>query len=276
MKFFILDDDSNVLNILKMIIQDKEFGAIIGEATDGDTGIKMIRNLQPDIVLIDLLMPGIDGLTIVRNIKKEYPDIEFIMISQVHSKDMVEKAYKYGVEYYINKPINAIEVEIIIKKVMKRVEINKALFNILEKFDNTVMKSSHTSDEIYEEKLNNILRDLGIIGENGADDIINLIKYVSDKDINFKQITIRELCSMFSDNPRSMEQRIRRALNIALTNIANLGLEDYMNEIFIEYSNSLFNFEQVRKEMEFIRGNIDKGGSTNMKKFLIGLRTYCE
>ncbi len=276
MKFFILDDDSNVLNILKMIIQDKEFGAIIGEATDGDTGIKMIRNLQPDIVLIDLLMPGIDGLTIVKNIKKEYPDIEFIMISQVHSKDMVEKAYKYGVEYYINKPINAIEVEIIIKKVMKRVEINKALFNVLEKFDNTVMKSSHTSDEIYEEKLNNILRDLGIIGENGADDIINLIKYVSDKDINFKQITIRELCSMFSDNPRSMEQRIRRALNIALTNIANLGLEDYMNEIFIEYSNSLFNFEQVRKEMEFIRGNIDKGGSTNMKKFLIGLRTYCE
>lgn len=276
MKFFILDDDSNVLNILKMIIQDKEFGAIIGEATDGDTGIKMIRNLQPDIVLIDLLMPGIDGLTIVKNIKKEYPDIEFIMISQVHSKDMVEKAYKYGVEYYINKPINAIEVEIIIKKVMKRVEINKALFNVLEKFDNTVMKSSHTSDEIYEEKLNNILRNLGIIGENGADDIINLIKYVSDKDINFKQITIRELCSMFSDNPRSMEQRIRRALNIALTNIANLGLEDYMNEIFIEYSNSLFNFEQVRKEMEFIRGNIDKGGSTNMKKFLIGLRTYCE
>lgn len=276
MKFFILDDDSNVLNILKMIIQDKEFGAIIGEATDGDTGIKMIRNLQPDIVLIDLLMPGIDGLTIVKNIKKEYPDIEFIMISQVHSKDMVEKAYKYGVEYYINKPINAIEVEIIIKKVMKRVEINKALFNVLEKFDNTVMKSSHTSDEIYEEKLNNILRNLGIIGENGADDIINLIKYVSDKDINFKQITIRELCSMFSNNPRSMEQRIRRALNIALTNIANLGLEDYMNEIFIEYSNSLFNFEQVRKEMEFIRGNIDKGGSTNMKKFLIGLRTYCE
>lgn len=276
MKFFILDDDSNVLNILKIIIQDKEFGAIIGEATDGDTGIKMIRNLQPDIVLIDLLMPGIDGLTIVKNIKKEYPDIEFIMISQVHSKDMVEKAYKYGVEYYINKPINAIEVEIIIKKVMKRVEINKALFNVLEKFDNTVMKSSHTSDEIYEEKLNNILRNLGIIGENGADDIINLIKYVSDKDINFKQITIRELCSMFSNNPRSMEQRIRRALNIALTNIANLGLEDYMNEIFIEYSNSLFNFEQVRKEMEFIRGNIDKGGSTNMKKFLIGLRTYCE
>lgn len=276
MKFFILDDDSNVLNILKMIIQDKEFGAVIGEATDGDTGIKMIRNLQPDIVLIDLLMPGIDGLTIVKNIKKEYPDIEFIMISQVHSKDMVEKAYKYGVEYYINKPINAIEVEIIIKKVMKRVEINKALFNVLEKFDNTVMKSSHTSDDIYEEKLNNILRNLGIIGENGADDIINLIKYVSDKDINFKQITIRELCSMFSDNPRSMEQRIRRALNIALTNIANLGLEDYMNEIFIEYANSLFNFEQVRKEMEFIRGNVDKGGSTNMKKFLIGLRTYCE
>lgn len=276
MRFFILDDDANVVHILRMIIEDKELGTIIGEATDGDTGLKKIRSLAPDIVLIDLLMPGIDGLTIVKKIKEEDPDIEFIMISQVHSKDMIEKAYRYGVEYFINKPINAIEVEIIIKKVIERVEIDKALLKVWKKFDTKSLADAEKSDDFSQEKLNDILRDLGIIGENGTDDIITTMKYMVDKDINFKRVTMRELFNMFTDKPRSMEQRIRRTINMAMTNIANLGLEDYMNDIFVDYSNTLFDFEQVRKEMEYIRGNSKKGGSSNIKKFLIGLSTYCK
>lgn len=276
MRFFILDDDANIVHILKMIIEDKELGTVIGQATDGDTGLKKIRSLAPDIVLIDLLMPGIDGLTIVKKIKEEDPDIEFIMISQVHSKDMIEKAYRYGVEYFINKPINAIEVEIIIKKVIERVEIDKALLKVWKKFDSKSTNEKEKTDEFCEEKLNDILRDLGIIGENGTDDIITTMKYMVDKDINFKGMTMREFFNMFTDKPRSMEQRIRRTINMAMSNIANLGLEDYMNDIFVDYSNSLFDFEQVRKEMEFIRGNSKKGGSSNIKKFLIGLSTYCK
>ncbi len=275
MRFFILDDDENIIHILKMIIEDKELGNVIGESRDGDQGIKKIRSLDPDIVLIDLLMPGLDGLSIVKQIKEENEDIQFIMISQVHSKDMIEKAYKYGVEYYINKPINAIEVETIIKKVIDRIEIDKALLKIWKQFNNKSMGEPEGSNLAYEEKLTHILKALGIIGESGAEDISRIMKYIVENDIDFKEITMRELFSIFTDKPRSMEQRIRRALNIAISNIAHLGLEDYMNEVFVEYSNSLFSFQEVRREMEFIRGNLKRGGSVNMKKFLIGLSAYC-
>ena len=105
MRFFILDDDMNVIQILKRIIEDKELGVIVGQETDGLKGMEKIKAIRPDIVLIDLLMPGMDGLNIVKKLKEEYDDIEFIMISQVSSKDMVEKAYQYGVEYFIYKPI---------------------------------------------------------------------------------------------------------------------------------------------------------------------------
>lgn len=275
MKFFILDDDENIIHILKMIIEDKELGNVIGESRDGDQGIKKIRILNPDIVLIDLLMPGLDGLTIVKQIKEENEDIQFIMISQVHSKDMIEKAYQYGVEYYINKPINAIEVETIIRKVIERLEIDKALSKIWKQFNSKSVGEPEESDLVCEEKLKHILKALGIIGESGANDIMRIIKYMVENDVDFKEITMRELFSMFTDKPRSMEQRIRRALNIAISNIANLGLEDYMNEVFVEYSNSLFSFQEVRSEMEFIRGNLKRGGSVNMKKFLVGLSEYC-
>lgn len=276
MKIFILDDDINVIRILKKIIEDKELGTIVGDERDGKKGIDKIRAIIPDVVLIDLLMPGIDGLRVVKQLKEEYPNIEFIMISQVSSKNMVEKAYRYGVEYYIYKPINAIEVEMIIRKVIERIEINRTILKMQQIFNNKPEKEVVRLERVCEQCINDILVELGIISEKGSEEIIKVAKYVMKKGINLNNITIRELCSYFTDNPKSMEQRMRRAISIAMTNIANLGIEDYMNDTFVQYSNSLFSFEQVRREMEYIRGKADRGGSTNIKKFLIGLIAFCE
>ena len=68
-----------------------------------------------------------------------------------------------------------------------------------------------------------------------------------------------------------MEQRIRRTINKGLTNISYMGIEDYMNEIYATYSNSLFNFEDVKAEMDKIRGKNTWGGKVNIKKFIDGL-----
>ncbi len=276
MKIFILDDDKNVIRILKKIVEDRELGRLIGEESDGKKGLERIKATVPDIILIDLLMPEIDGLTIIRKLKDEFPSMEFIMISQVSSKNMVEKAYRYGVEYYIYKPINAIEVEAIIRKVIERIEVNKSISKIQEIFNNKPEKELVKLEGYCEQCINGVLIKLGVISEKGSEDIINVSNYMMHKGINLNDVTIRELCSHFTDNPKSMEQRMRRTIGIAMSNIANLGVEDYMNEIFLEYSNSLFNFEQVRREMEFIRGKSERGGSVNIKKFLVGLISYCE
>ena len=59
-------------------------------------------------------------------------------------------------------------------------------------------------------------------------------------------------------------------------NLAHLGLEDYSNEIFVDYSSTLYNFEQVRREMDFIRGKTDKHGNVRIKQFLNALASYCQ
>ncbi len=73
-----------------------------------------------------------------------------------------------------------------------------------------------------------------------------------------------------------MEQRIRRAAANGMVNLAHLGLEDYGNEIFTEYANSLYNFEQVRKEMDFIRGKTNKHGNIKIRNFLNALLISCQ
>lgn len=276
MKIFILDDDINVIKILKKIIYDRNLGVVVGESTDGKEGYESIEELRPDLVIIDFLMPGMDGISIVKKLKAVYSDMEFIMISQVSSKDMVEKAYKYGVEYYIYKPINALEVEIIIKKVRERIEIDRTLMKIQSLFSDKEVSIKKDEKDECEQCIKDILIRLGIMGEKGSYDIIKVCQYIIYKNINISNTTIRELCINFSDNPKSMEQRMRRTIAASMSNIASLGIEDYMNDTFVEYSSSLFNFEQIKKEMDFIRDKSEKGGSVNTKKFIVGLITHCE
>ena len=116
----------------------------------------------------------------------------------------------------------------------------------------------------------------GIIGDIGSKDIISIVKYLVDHQDNADLLTVSDLCSHFCDTPKSMEQRIRRTAFNGLVNLAHLGLEDYSNEIFVDYSSTLYNFEQVRREMDFIRGKTDKHGNVRIKQFLNALASYCQ
>lgn len=114
------------------------------------------------------------------------------------------------------------------------------------------------------------------MGEIGSEDLIRVVSFLIKNKIRTSDISIREICARFTNNPRVMEQKMRRTVNIAMTNIASLGIEDYMNETFVEYSNTLFNFEQIKREMDYLRGKSNEKGSINMKKFLSGLCILCE
>jgi len=273
-KIFIIEDDNNIIKQLEKIIIDRELGQVIGYANDGITGLEEIIDLKPDIVLVDLLMPGKDGISLVKEAKKIHPDMFFIMISQVSSKDMIGKSYQSGIEYYVSKPINAIEVESVIKKVEDKLEMNRKLNQIKSLFSNNKdeQKKQKTSSGI--EKVKVIMQRIGIAGESGSQDIYNIVKYLIDTKQNVSDFTLKELCSKFTDQPKTMEQRIRRTAMVGMVNLANLGIEDYLNETFIEYSTGLYNFEQIKTEMDYIRGKSKKRGKVNIKKFIEGMVLY--
>ena len=72
-------------------------------------------------------------------------------------------------------------------------------------------------------------------------------------------------------NVSAIEQRIRRTIFKALDNIANIGLEDYGHETFIRFSGSLFEFKEVRAQMDYIRGKSYEKGKISVKKFIEGI-----
>jgi two-component system response regulator YcbB len=281
MDIIIVEDDINIGIILKLIIEDRQLGKVVEICTNPMEGEKQILKINPEIVLVDLLMPLRDGITVVNHCKKNFVKSKFIMISQVVTKDIIGKAYENGVEFYINKPINAIEVENVIKKVSDKIKVEQKLSKIEEVFNINNLESYEDVDtknkiKNSEENINYVMKRIGIIGEVGCKDIRNILLYSIKEDINLEEFTLKELLTMFNKNYKSIEQRIRRTALIGMKSLANLGIEDYMNETFLEYSTSLYNFEEIKRQMDFIRGKRNEGGKVNVKKFLEGLIIYCD
>lgn len=279
MKFYLIDDDKNILNILKLIITNRGLGSICGTSANGSDALNDIRRLVPDVIIVDLLMPEMDGITFVQKARPSLPQTAFIMLSQVSSKDMVASAYEAGIEYFIQKPVNSIEVEKVIQKVSNNLSMQRTIQKMQSIFMNEMKSDSDSEPEAAAIKdslavLTNILQRLGIIGDIGSKDIITVVEYLLANEHAANELTLGELCSRFSDSPKSMEQRIRRAANTGMVNLAHLGVEDYGNEIFTEYSNTLYNFEQVRREMDYIRGKSERRGNVKIKNFLNALVIY--
>ena len=283
MNIYLLDDDKNVLNILKIIIKERKLGKVCGFATDGSDGLEDLEHLKPDIVMVDMLMPKMDGITFIKEARKKVPDAAYIMLSQVSSKDIIGAAYEAGIQFYIQKPLNSIEIENVITNVTKNLTMQRTLEKMQNIFLTEMSPPVREKQEMEEDNMESslavvqkILKRLGIAGEAGSRDILQIVEYLLKNPEQMQEATLNDWCSHFSDVPKSMEQRIRRTASAGMVNLANMGIEDYGNETFSEYSNTLYNFEQVKKEMYYIRGKSEKHGNIKIKNFIHGLILYSQ
>lgn len=271
-RVYIVDDDIAVVKALENIIEDNDLGNVVGFNTDGVEAVEEIKKLIPDIVLVDFLMPKIEGVELVKRIREENLDIKFVMISQVDSKDMVGKAYKSGIEFFINKPINIIEIQKVINNVSRTLQMDRKLKSIESLFikEKEVGKINNRidKDEIY---IKSILSRLGIMGEKGSEEILKICNYLIKSNSSILDVKLKNLCDIIFENPAAAEQRIRRAVKKGLSNTASLGIEDYLNETFTRYSNRLYDFQEVRTEMDYIRGKSKTPGRISVRKFIDGL-----
>lgn len=269
MKYFILDDDMNVVKILKNIIEEDFDRQVVGTSQTSVKAIDDITLLRPDVVLIDYLMPKLDGVDVIKKIKSFMPDIEFIMISQIADKEMIAEAYQEGLGFFISKPINRIEVNVVLKNMKDKIETSRKLNQIVSLLGQPQVQQTHSQLEVSKA----VLKDLGIYSEKGSKDIVSIVELKVNNKLNMENAFSR-YADMTHEKPKIIRQRIRRAANRALRNLAYLGIEDYMNELFVKYSSSLFDFESVKKEMDYIRGVNKYKGSVSLDKFLENLSEF--
>ena len=312
MVIYIIEDDETMIEILEDLIEEYELGDVVGSSTDPYEALQKVPQVKPDIILVDFLMPGMDGAELVRQLRKEGCAAVFIMLSQVSSKDMIGKAYDAGIEFFITKPINLIELKSVLTTVTRQIRNERTVATLRNLFMSEIglgegmtappagetaaaaqipheqaseaavqgeqqakAPAESTGDE-FAKNVEKILVLLGMAGEKGSADIIRVCSYLKENSMSMQQENVRIICGELSDAPKSMEQRMLRAVKTGLTNLAHLGIEDFMNETFTEYSSTLFPFEEVRTEMDYIRGKRSYGGKVSLKKFIESLMLQAE
>ncbi len=278
MRIYIVEDDPTVVAVLEDIIEAEDLGEVCGTTEDGRVDLARIAACAPDLVLIDLLMPGMDGIQVVRELKARQMGTRFIMISQVSAKEMVAKAYEAGVEFFIHKPINLFEIRRVVGNVAQQIAHERTLSSIQNMLHGGLQAARAVPtnrEELWRQHLKSILSQLGMAGEKGSNDIIELCVALLRRHETVSQVGMRTLCAQLGENPKSTEQRIRRAAERGLRHLASLGVEDYGNEIFVQYASRLFPFGEVRAEMACIQGK-GVNGKVNLKKFIDGMVILAE
>lgn len=99
----VVDDDPIIVKLLSMTLAVNEYQVIT--APNGEEGLKKALEKQPDIILLDIMMPIMDGLTMLEELRKK-SDIPVIIISAFGSPEKVEKARELGIECFLSKPFN--------------------------------------------------------------------------------------------------------------------------------------------------------------------------
>jgi CheY-like chemotaxis protein len=103
-----IDDEPMVRDIFSVYLEDSGFEVI--QASDGPTGIDLIRRERPDLVLCDLRMPGMDGLQVLATVTREFPDLPILVVSGMGGMSDAIQALKFGAWDYVTKPIEDMAV----------------------------------------------------------------------------------------------------------------------------------------------------------------------
>jgi DNA-binding NarL/FixJ family response regulator len=114
-RVLIIDDHSMVRQGLRLFLSVDEEIEIVGEAADGEQGCELARSLQPDVVLMDILMPGMNGVQATSIIHRELPEIEVIALTSALEEDLVSNAIQAGAMGYLLKDTEAKDLRQAIK-----------------------------------------------------------------------------------------------------------------------------------------------------------------
>jgi DNA-binding NarL/FixJ family response regulator len=109
-RVLLVDDHAVVRMGLKVFFDLQDDIDVVGEASDGSEGLAMARRLKPDVILMDLLMPNMDGLTAIGRIKAEMPETEIVAVTSFIEEEKVTAALEAGASGYLLKDAEAEEV----------------------------------------------------------------------------------------------------------------------------------------------------------------------
>lgn len=136
----IVDDDPYICELVSTVLKNEGF--ITFEASDGRDALRKMTDTSPDLCVIDLLMPNMDGFELCRKLRKYYGDMPILMLTAMDDISQKVKGYELGTDDYLTKPFEPAELIIRVKALLRRYKVPSS--EVLSVGKLTVDNSSHT------------------------------------------------------------------------------------------------------------------------------------
>ena len=236
----IADDNQEFSMTLATYLKSQDDMMVIGRAKDGNEALDMISSLMPDVVLLDVIMPHLDGIGVLEKINMiKMPKKPLcIMLSAVGQDKITKRAIELGAEYYVVKPF---DIDLLISRIreLKNYKPAPVNNNFISKETNTskqqyidISENKKNSEETLEALVTNIIHEVGVPAHIKGYQYLReaIMMVVNDIDV-INQITkslYPQIADRFDTTPSRVERAIRHAIEVAW----GRGQQDVVENIF--------------------------------------------
>lgn len=288
--FIVVDDDPAVRRIIAGLIREQGLGEVVAEAADGREAVTLIQRLQPDVAVLDLLLPQVDGIAVAEAVRASGYRSAIVVLSQVMDKEIVARAYRAGVQFFVHKPINRTEILSVLMTVLEHLSLKKTVEQVRQLVHPFPPVASGRPAPDTAAVIQRVLSHLGVAAESGATDIVELVEFLQALGPRQARHRLQHLQQLYREvtearsgtstsDPlvnrvsatRAMEQRIRRAIARAMANVARLGLEQPAHPVFQRYGSRFFPPAELKKQMRYLEGRSKRRGRVHTRVFLEAL-----
>lgn len=223
----IADDNQKILDMLGEIISTDKDLDLVGKAKNGEEMCQIIKDRQPDVVLLDLIMPKMDGLTVMEQVNQSQPVSKrpyFIVITAVGQERITEDAFNKGANYYVMKPFNN-------EMLLDRIKSVRKVFRGYEKKEENRGGEAVQAGSL-ENRVTNMLHEIGIPAHIKGYHYLRdaIIMAVNDMDVlnAITKILYPTVAKKYQTTSSRVERAIRHAIEVAWSR----GKLDTLDELF--------------------------------------------
>lgn len=236
-KIVLADDNKDFCQVLKEYLSNEDDIEILGIAKDGVEALQLVKEKQPDLLVLDVIMPHLDGLGVIEKLNamnlEKMPKI--IVLSAVGQDKITQTAINLGADYYIVKPfdfvifINRIRELVLNKPVVPQAKASKQVTELQMSRTNDYQKASSGNIEA---EITNIIHEIGVPAHiKGYLYLREAIKMVIDN-VELLGAVTKELYPSIAKNFNTTPSRVERAIRHAIEVAWSRGKVDTINQLF--------------------------------------------
>ena len=231
----IADDNERMVDLLSTLVKgDKEL-ELVGQAADGQEIYKIIKEKEPDVVLLDIIMPKMDGITVMEKLNED-PSVRkrpaFIIISAVGQERIIEDAFRLGACYYIMKPFDH---EMLLNRIQSLKHAGAKVRSEIRTESRKVVPYENKKEYVernLETDVTNMIHEIGVPAHIKGYHYLRDAIMMAVEDMNMLNSITKILYPTIAKNHQTTPSRVERAIRHAIEVAWSRGKMDTIDELF--------------------------------------------